>query len=149
MVNQIYADLLREYRSPEFGEAITALIDFYIDDCGRDVSRITDKYIKRHNNEKKDMKNSLHFKRRLLWQFYWDLSRLRYEYNFPCICALKHRLKKNFTKRESEVLRLLYHTVDGAKGCFDDISDVAEPKRHIGKTEISIYRLYQESKRWK
>jgi hypothetical protein len=149
MVNQIYADLLREYRSPEFGEAIVALINFYINDCNGKDSRITDEYIKRYNNEKTgDIKNSLHFKRRLLWQFYWDLARLRYEYPFIS-CTLKRRLKNNFTERESHVLRLLYHTVDGAKKCFDDISGVAEPERRNGKTEKAIYRLYEESRKWK
>jgi hypothetical protein len=46
MVNQIYADLLKEYRSAEMGEAIMGLIDFYILDCHRNVSLIEQEYKK-------------------------------------------------------------------------------------------------------
>jgi hypothetical protein len=146
MVNQIYADLLNEYRSFEFGEAITALINFYINDCNREVSQITSTYKCRYDREEKDIKNSLHFKRRLLWQYYWDISRLRYEYGIFGIS--KQRIAKNFTKKESNLIGLLYHTVEGAKICFDDIVNVPEPECQDGKTEKAVYRLYEESKGW-
>jgi hypothetical protein len=146
MINQIYADLLKEYRSPELGEAITALIDFYKDVCHKDVTQITKKYEARYRKEKADIKNSLHFKRRLLWQYYWQIATLRYEYRWGRF--LKKTIEKNFTKRESHVLRLLYHTIDGAKKCSRDIGNVPEPKESEGKTEKLVCRLYRESKGW-
>jgi hypothetical protein len=143
MVNQIYADLLKEYRSFEFGEAITALINFYINDCNGEVSQITQKYKDRYEKEKANIKGSLHFKRRLLWQFYWDMSRLRYEYGIS-----KQQINKNFTEKESNVIGLLYYTIEGAKNCFVDIGNVPEPESQDGKTEKAVYRLYEESKGW-
>jgi hypothetical protein len=146
MINQIYADLLREYRSPEFGEAITGLINFYIEDCNRDISQVYKKYMDRYKNEKKEIKSSLHFKRRLLWQYYWHLSTLRYEYVFGRLT--KGRLKKNFTENESHIINLLYHTIEAARNCFNDIGNVAEAGPKDGRTEECIYRLYEESKDW-
>jgi len=35
LINQIYADLFREYRSPEMGAAIFSIFYFYVKDCER------------------------------------------------------------------------------------------------------------------
>jgi hypothetical protein len=155
MVNQIYADLLREYRSAEMGEAIMGLIDFYVDTCDRNVSLIDEKFREQFNveikcvkkrGEKPDVRNSLHFKRRLLWQYYWHLSTLRYEYFFEPLS--KKRLKKNFTETESRVIAILHYTVQAVKDLSEKTGDIPEPEEAEGKTEEMMYRLYEESREW-
>ena len=45
MNNQLYAGLITEYREPEIGEAVIAVIDFYTTDCKSDVEMIEKKYV--------------------------------------------------------------------------------------------------------
>jgi hypothetical protein len=156
MVNQIYADLLKEYRSTEMGEAIMGLIDFYIIDCHRNVSLIEQEYKKIFNEEidigedrrkkKVNLKETLHFKRRLLWQYYWQLSTLRSYCLF--VRLSKKRLKNDFTESESQVIAILCHTATAVKDIFDKTGDIQEPDEQEGKTEKLVYRLYEESKEW-
>jgi hypothetical protein len=82
----------------------------------------------------------------LLWQFYWQLATLRYEY-FGGRLSRK-RLKRNFTENESQVIAILYYTANVVKGLFDKIGDIREPEETDGKTEELMYRLYEESKEW-
>jgi hypothetical protein len=44
MINQLYADLVQEYRSAEMGAAILAIFRFYIRDCKEDVGLIDSTY---------------------------------------------------------------------------------------------------------
>jgi len=53
MVNQIFADLIASYRSPEMGAAIHSLFNFYKNDCDRNVSKIEKQYKKRFAKEAK------------------------------------------------------------------------------------------------
>jgi hypothetical protein len=160
MANQIYADLLKEYRSTEMGEAIMGLIEFYVHDCKSNVTLLDQEYRKIFDDEigigenrmkntpdkKQNLKDTLHFKRRLLWQYYWQMATLRYEYFWGRLS--KKRLANNFTGSESQVITILYHTVDAVKDLFDKTGDVQEPEEKSGKTEELMYRLYEESKEW-
>ena len=51
MNNQLYAGLITEYREPEIGEAVIAVIDFYTKDCNSDITKIEDEYLKRYKKE--------------------------------------------------------------------------------------------------
>jgi hypothetical protein len=155
MVNQIFADLLEEYRSAEMGVAIMGLVDFYVFTCNRDISQIEKKYKElfdneigpgNKRNEKIPLKDTLHFKRRLLWQYYWQLATLRYEYFWGKLS--RKRLRDNFTEKESQVIAVLYYTAHAARLMFDEIGDVQEPEEQDGKGEELMYRFYEESKEW-
>ena len=76
--NQKWEDLIKEYRQSDFGVAVKAVTDFYIDKCHRCLSNIRGEYIKQyetdfHNGDEKSPKETLHFYRRLLHQYYWQL----------------------------------------------------------------------------
>ena len=121
MNNQIYADLISEYRSAAIGQAVLSVTYFYTHDCNSDITKIEEKYTERYkkevdsllDNQKKEenrcenkIENSLHFQRRLLSQYYYQLASLRYQG-----CGLtrlaKRKVRKDFTAREAKLLRLL------------------------------------------
>ena len=108
---QQWESFVSEYRSAEFGSAVKALCDFFIDDCDRDINKIKTKYIDRYKSETALVKSgrmqdaeSLHFQRRLLAQYYWQL----------CSCAEQNRLfsnrwiKRYFNKNEMNIMAIVY-----------------------------------------
>ncbi|AEF82859.1 hypothetical protein [Leadbettera azotonutricia] len=167
MVNQIYADLLSQYRSTEMGAAIFSVFQFYVNECKRNPALIAEKYKKRYKEEIKDklpksdaeencgneyqeinFQNTLHFKRRLIEQWYFHLATLRYDYKFMNLRARK--LKEDFTYVESRLLLIIYYMGLAAKGLFEDSGDI-DPPIDCGDTngiEQKIYKLYEESVNW-
>lgn len=106
---QFYNDLIKEYRSIEFGRAMQNIIQFYVNTCHSDVSRIKEEYENRFRIEIENkpfaLENSLHFDRRLLAQFFIDLEK----------CARTHwyyigkkRVQRDFTKGTRNLLAILY-----------------------------------------
>jgi hypothetical protein len=92
MVNQLYAGLFQEYRSPEMGAAILSIFRFYCKDCGNSTANIAEEYKNKYeeqienplkNKQTVDYANTLHFQRRLVSQFYWNMAELRYKRHFP------------------------------------------------------------------
>jgi len=177
MNNQIYADLISEYRKPEIGEAIIAVIDFYTKDCNSDITKIEDEYLKRYEKEvapldkekrinhyiqeseagdinrqdtkcnNKEFKNTLHFQRRLLSQYYYQLAALRYEG-----CRLtrlsQEKVREDFTTREAKLLRLLVEMNKAAEKTFIeyDIGDLHYITEN--KQNILLEKLYDEAQQW-
>jgi hypothetical protein len=149
MVNQLYSELLQEYRGTEMGVAILAIFHFFTHDCKNDVSNIrseyNDKYTKQICNqyfEKIDFSKTLHFQRRLLSQFYADLAMLRYEYRFFGLS--KRKLKAWFTPNEVKLLGVLLYMTDQAKKVFIQANDVPEPPDDNIPMNQLIKRLYDE-----
>ena len=78
---QRWESLITEYRKSDFGIAVKAVVDFYVEDCNRCLSKIWDKYIDRYRKDfscwtlakKTDKTANLHFYRRLLEEYYWQL----------------------------------------------------------------------------
>jgi hypothetical protein len=47
MINQIYSDLIKEYRSAEMGGAVLSIFHFYVKDCSEHIYDIADEYMKK------------------------------------------------------------------------------------------------------
>lgn len=177
MNNQLYAGLITEYREPEIGEAVIAVIDFYTNDCNSDITRIEDEYLKRYEKEvapldkekrinhyiqeseavdinrqdtkcnNKEFKNTLHFQRRLLSQYYYQLAALRYEG-----CRLtrlsQEKVREDFTAREAKLLRLLIEMNKAAEKKFIeyDVGDI--PYILENKQNVLLEKLYDEAQQW-
>ncbi|GMO55338.1 MAG: hypothetical protein Ta2A_00070 [Treponemataceae bacterium] len=153
MINQIYADLLKEYRSPEMGVAILAIFHFYTQTCKNNASKINDEYEKMYNKQIEeplqpakgmnvDFSQTLHFQRRLVAQFYSDFARLRYEYIFPRLP--KKLLKTWFTENEVTLLQLLLLMAEPAGKVFENAKNVPEPSEDDVPMNQSIQKLYEE-----
>ena len=97
--NQFYSNLISEYRSYDFAVAVQGVVEFFTLDCDSDVTKISEKYRERFMKEiygiqesfpetldelkeqvdlkkvfLKETNKTLHFQRRLLTQFYWELN---------------------------------------------------------------------------
>lgn len=106
--NQMWIDLISEYSSPEFGEALKAISDFYIDDCNRDLSKIENAYKQRCDTE--CCKNSgipvsktLKFQRRMVGYYYWKLNLFIEEHK-----KYRKYLNQYFTKDERNMIAIIY-----------------------------------------
>jgi hypothetical protein len=158
MVDSIYADLLHEYRSPTMGAAVLAVFNFYIHDCKNSINLIEKEYKNRYENEiakkleKKeeiDYATTLHFQRRLIAQYYWDMAELRYEYKFPRLSQKK--LKRFFTPSETELLSIvLYMGKAAAATVFERAKNVSSPENDEDEAPMNklIFKLYEESEEW-
>lgn len=131
MWEQTYANLTVEYRSYDFGAAIQGIVEFFIIDCNANIENITKEYERRFikdvygldldkdlhgkftpekvrkNNKlqlnQKSPELCLHYQRRLLAQFYYQLD--------LCACSRfigKRRVRRDFTYKESNIVRLLF-----------------------------------------
>jgi thiol-disulfide isomerase/thioredoxin len=153
MINQLYAGLVQEYRSVEMGAAIFAIFRFYVEDCKNNIANIAVKYQKKYeeqikkplaNKQAVDYSQTLHFQRRLVSQFYWDMAVLRYEYHFPRLS--KKKIKLWFTPREVKLLAILLHLAEPAEKVFIEAGDVAKPPKGAAQMNQLIGKLYKEVK---
>jgi len=161
MINQIYADLLTSYRSYEMGEAILAIFHFYTDDCKKDVSKIAelyeDKYKKqiesklkaKDNKEKEELNfsNTLHFQRRLVAQFYFNMASLRYDYRIGRLS--KKKMETWFRPGDINMLGLLLHMAEPARKLSIDAGEVPQPYEDEVPMNKLIYKLYEEVREMK
>jgi hypothetical protein len=156
MINQVYEDLMSQYRSAEMGIAIASIFWFYVHVCKRNVSLIKSEYVKIYYEQTEpklskgsdELKNTLHFQRRLVEQWYWQLATLRYDYRIGKIT--KQKLQKDFTASETKLLAIIYYMGLAAKTVFDDAGDVnfTFDESNDNKMEQKLYRLYEESEAW-
>ena len=147
MNNQIYADVIREYRSPAIGQAIISVIAFYTNDCNSDVEMIEKKYFERYETDKQNGKyeNSLHFQRRLLSQYYYQLAALRYQGGWFTRLS-KKKVREDFTAREAKLLSLLSYMNKAAENITD--YDIAGMPYADDKQNILLEKLYDEAQDW-
>lgn len=148
MNNQLYAGLITEYREPEIGEAVIAVIDFYTTDCKSDVEMIEKKYVERYGTDKQNGKyeNSLHFQRRLLSQYYYQLAALRYQGGWFTRLS-KKKVREDFTAREAKLLSLLSYMNKAAETIFTEY-DIAGMPYADDKQNILLQKLYDEAQEW-
>ena len=171
--NQMYSNLLSEYRSYDFAIAVQGIIEFFVIDCKSDASKIKEKYKERFIKEiygiekeinnideirskwcirllKKDSDKTLHFQRRLLTQFYADLN--------DCLKTSfvgSKKILKDFTKSEANIIRILYlinEAIDEDEILYKDIrcnERLSESKRvkEINKKLANLYSLLRKNKR--
>lgn len=179
MWEQSYSSLLSDYRSYDFGIAVQGIVEFFAVDCKSDVKNIKQEYERRFVRDiygldlvsglngkfslemvreklkgrnpaeirEKSPDLCLHYQRRLLAQFYYQLD----------LCARtifigKRRVRRDFTRREADIVRLLYlmdREVDESKVLFKDIScDERVPRsaRGLNGYLADIYRVLKSSK---
>ena len=154
---QRYSQLLSDYRSYDVAAAVQGIVQFFVNDCKRDVSNIKREYERRFKAEVEDDNSisndqNLHYQRRLLNAYFYELNE----------CAKrrfligKKRVGRDFTKKESNIIKILYF-MNAAAGesdlIFKDIStDERVPKsrrlRGMDKAIVSVYELLEDSKRY-
>jgi len=81
---QTLMDLLKEYRSLEMGLAVQRMWDFYRNTCDKDKESLIEEYKKEYKKSEKkleepklnieQMRNSLHYQRRIVSNFYGHLA---------------------------------------------------------------------------
>ena len=157
---QRYSQLLSDYRGYDFGAAVMGITMFFKRSCDNDINKIEEKYKEIFQSQFKNQLNpnkndycpevpndqNLHFQRRLLTQFYWDLDQ----------CATSHyisknRIQKDFTSKEANLLKVLYYMNEAsqADGIYMDITtdDRLTPNpQSINKYIKHIYNILKDAK---
>jgi hypothetical protein len=155
MGNQLFADLVAEYRKPEMGGAILSLFYFY-DECKRNKKDINCEYKKIYERQIKsklpvitnlcaidnetttDMKinfaDTLHFQRRLAAQFYTDMADLYAEHS--CYCSLIKKINNWFTPKELQLLKIILLLSKPSGDVFINV-DVSEELPDI---DVQMYK---------
>jgi len=155
MINQIYADLIAAYRTPEMGAAIHSLFHFYKNECQGNVANIKAKYLERYEKEINiplqigltvNFSNALHFQRRMVAQFYFNMAVLRYQYRFSRLPVKV--LKTWFTGNEVQLLSIILHMAEPANECFIKAGIVPEPPEDDVPMNKLICKLYEETEAW-
>ena len=177
MWEQTYSSLMSDYRSYDFGIAVQGIVEFFAVDCNYDVKNIKNEYERRFVRDvyglDSDLNDTfsletvreklkkpdppkicgkspdlcLHYQRRLLAQFYYQLD----------LCARtpfigKRRVCRDFTSREADTARLLYlmgMAVDESGVLFKDIScgeRMPRSARGLNGYLADIYHLLRPSK---
>ena len=148
---QRYSSLLVEYRSHDFGEAIMEIGLFFHDICKNDVSKIEREYTLIFVNDfygankTNDRCTKLHYQRRLLSQFYWDLDQCA-----NSVFIRKKRIQKDFSSKEANLLKILYYLNLAAESpnVFKDLScdDRLPPKaKSINIYIKDIYNILKDA----
>ena len=151
---QRYSQLLSDYRSHDFGEAIFEIGRFFHEVCNNDVSNIEAEYIKRFKADyypsnqlstSKQTSSKLHYQRRLLSQFYWDLDQCAHSKFIR-----KNRIKKDFSSKEANLLKILYYLNLAAESpeVFMDLScddRLAPNAKSINVYIKDVYNLLKDS----
>ncbi len=147
---QLYQQLLSEYRSHEFGVAIMEIGKFFHNECGNDVENIPGKYAERFSKEvsnefDKETEHVLHYQRRLLTQFYYQLD----------LCAKsifigKRRVQRDFSSKESDLLKIVFYMNEAClnSDVFIDIrtSDrIGSAKKGMNSYINHVYSILKES----
>ena len=154
LTNQIFADLVAEYRKADVGMAVLAIFDFYKNDCAGDVSNIHNMYVQKYktqietplaNGVAPDYDNALHFQRRFLSQFYADIAKLRFD---RCPRLRKKDLKYWFTPNETTLLSLLLHMAKPAEAVFIKVGIPEPPQSDVPMNKL-LLKLYDEVKKLK
>lgn len=158
MANQLFADLVAEYRKPEMGVAILALFHFY-EDCLNKKANINSEYQKLYNEQikkpleggeevdekvdkKLDFANTLHFQRRLVAQFYADMADLYSEY--PRYRSLIKKINNWFTFNELNLLKIILLLAKPASNVFIQVGNVPKPPTIDIQMYKSIRSLYKK-----
>ena len=156
---QMYSSLLDEYRSLDYAIALQGIIEFFVTECKNDVNLIKPLYRKHFNYEitnKKgeiDKENCLHFQRRLLAQFFWQLNQCANSFAIG-----KKRVARDFTSSEAKLIKILIcmgEAIDNDEAgvLYKDISSderVRKTERYKGqnKSLAEIYHVLEKSKRF-
>ena len=154
MINQRFMSLTEQYRSPEMGFAVYCIFKFYKEDCGDNPDRIEEKYVARFRKEieepmKKgaggvDPSKTLHFQKRLVAYYFWDLARLYFESRFPASLG-KKRLLQMVEPSERKLISLVLQMGEASEKCFAKCENIADPPDSDVPMNQSLKRLYDKT----
>lgn len=154
---QQYSSLLDEYRGFDYAISVQGIIQFFTNECGNDVEKIKKAYRKHFEDEienpanSMEKENNLHFQRRLLAQFFWQLNECSKPFRIG-----KKRISHDFTKSEANLIKILIYmgkAVEEDSMMFKDISSSAIVKKpnHLkgqNKGLSELYQILKNSKRF-
>lgn len=156
---QEYQSLLDTYMSIDYAIAYQGVIEFFSCDCKNDVNLIKEKYLEHFKKEisekygKIDKDNCLHFQRRLLSQFFFQVNECAQSFIIG-----KNRVMKDFTASEAELIKILIYMgiaidTDEEGVLYKDISSSAfvPSSRHLkgqNKGLGELYHVLRKSKRF-
>jgi hypothetical protein len=152
MVDQTFSSLVTQYRSPEMGFAILSIFDFYKNACKNTSDLIEEKYTEKYNSEIRepmkhgkniDPEKTLHFQRRMIAYFYWDLANLYFNSILPRLS--KKQLYQMVGKNELNLLSLLLQMSGAAEKCFIYPENISLPTCNDVAMDQLIKRLYDET----
>jgi hypothetical protein len=158
MLNQQYAELVAAYRSTEMGTAIYSIFDFYKNIC-KSEDKIYDFYTTQskkdfedfYKNKNFDLSKTLHFKRRLVDQYFWLVGDLVFGES-RLIRLPKRKLRDWFTENESNLINIILRMNEAAR---DIEIKVNLPEYHFNNNRQKAMmdnireKLYKESKKWR
>ena len=152
-LSQEWSTLMAEYRSPQFGEAVKSITDFFVNDCQKELKRVEKEYIEIFEKEQKKIKRGtmksedcLHFKRRLLAQYYYQVWYcIKIGETFGDLSG-STELEHFFNKNEMNLIAIV-HSMNKAAGkpkCFIKLVDNPELKSDLGKMTDVLENLYNK-----
>lgn len=128
MWRQALIDLNNIYLSYDFAVAVQGIVEFFKEDCNSDVDKIAYAYKKRFikdfgktGKNKVSKEENLHYQRRLLSQFYYELD-LCVEHKILGIRRLQ--IRKLYGKSEANLVKILFFmnkAVDEDKESFNPV----------------------------
>lgn len=156
---QTYSSLVAEYRSYDFAIAYQSIIEFFVEECKCNMDEVQKKYEDHYIKENhkcvgvscNDSDKSLHFQRRYLAQFFWQLDLCS-----KSVFIGKHRITNDFSSSEAKMVKILYYmdmAIDSSEILYKDISapDIVPSPEHskgMNKYLSHIYKILNKSKRW-
>lgn len=155
---QQYSSLLDEYRGFDYAIAYQGIVQFFANECGGDMERVKEVYKNRFLDELENRKpeeikkeQCLHFQRRLLAQFFWQLNECTNHH-----VITKKRIARDFSNAEANLVKILIYmgeAIDNDEIMYKDISSAATAKRpdHLrgqNKGLSEMYQILKQSKRY-
>ena len=141
MQNQLYVDLMREYRT----ETMLQNIDRILAACGGEVDYSRCDYCKCsvENNirDGKDLGVCKH-QRQSVSQWYWQLAGLLFSKKYyGCSRKIQSLIKKDFTRHDSYIICIVYH--------LNRANDIWKLNKPISKFTKRLGKLFELSKEWR
>lgn len=141
----------------DYANAYQGVIQFFVNECGNDVECIKSAYKKRFVSEIESKPGNinkdtcLHFQRRLLAQFFWQLNQCS-----RSIWIGKRRVMKDFTSSEANLIKILIYmgdAIDEDEVLYKDISSSAIVKKSFrlkgqNRSLGELYHLLKKSRRF-
>jgi hypothetical protein len=161
MYHHLYTGLIAEYRSHEFGIAITSIIDFFVDDCKKHLNKVRDEYKKRYEdefnvkkNKKLEKNKTLHFQRRLMSQWYWQLKNCvsKCSFPFPAYKVSQNQFNSDFPNNEANLLKIIIEMneeVENNDKIYKNIETdekISGDRSGINKHIIGLYKMFEKRK---
>lgn len=154
---QRYTNLISDYMSFDFANSFNGIIDFFYQDCGKDVSNIPEKYYERYKMDffrlsKGEISKEyvLHYQRRFLNDFFLELEMCR-----QSSYLLRRRILKDFTTGEAYVVKILLfmnNACDSNPDIYKDISNIKYEHlfrtKGINKYLENLYKILIKTQRW-